>query len=189
MDPFAILLGKRRSIREFLDRDVPPELVKTIIRDTCLAPSAMNGQPWRFSIVTNRERIRALSDESKRSLLSDLERDPASLLQRYGDILRDPNFNVFYNAPCVVYISGPSGLGSLDVDCALAACYFMFAAAARNLGTCWIGLGAHLRDPATLRELGITGGLEIVAPIALGYPKAIPGPPERNKPVILSVLE
>ena len=188
MDSFAILLGKRRSIREFLDRDVPPELVKNIIRDTCLAPSAMNGQPWRFSIVTNRERIRALSDESKRSLLSDLERDPASPLQRYGDILRDPNFNVFYNAPCVVFITGPSGLASLEVDCALAACYFMFAAAARNLGTCWIGLGAHLRDPAILRDLGITEDLRIVAPVILGYPKEIPEVSERNEPVILGIL-
>ena len=189
MNDFQVLLRKRRSIREFLDRDVPIEVVKDIIRETCLAPSAMNGQPWRFSIVANRERIRTLSDESKRNLLSDLERDPASPLKRYGDILRDPKFNVFYDAPCVVFLCGPSGLGSLDVDCALAAGYFMFAAAARNLGTCWIGLGAHLRNPATLRELGIAEGLEIVAPIALGYPKAIPEPAERNEPVILSVLE
>ena len=183
------LMKARQSERKYLNKPVEKEKIERITEAARLSPSACNGQPWRFSIVTNRERIRALSDESKRSLLSDLERDPASPLQRYGDILRDPKFNVFYNAPCVVYISGPSGLGSLDVDCALAACYFMFAAAARNLGTCWIGLGAHLRNPATLRELGIMEGLEIVAPIALGYPKAIPGPSERNEPVILGVLE
>jgi nitroreductase len=65
----------------------------------------------------------------------------------------------------------------------------MFAAAARNLGTCWIGLGAHLRDPATLNNLGITGDLQIVAPIIVGYPKEMPEVPERNEPVILGVLK
>jgi nitroreductase len=189
MKDFQALLGTRRSIREFQDKEVPLDLVREIIRETCLAPSAMNGQPWRFSIVTNREKIKKLSDESKKNLLSDLEADPSSPIKRYEDILRNPGFNVFYNAPCVVYISGPSGLGSLDVDCSLAACYFMFAAAARNLGTCWIGLGAHLRDSAILKNLGITGDLQIVAPIILGYPKEIPEVTERNEPVILGILE
>jgi nitroreductase len=65
----------------------------------------------------------------------------------------------------------------------------MFAAAARNLGTCWIGLGAHLVNPAILKELGIDGSLQIVAPIILGYPKEIPDVPERNEPVILGVIQ
>jgi nitroreductase len=182
MKDFQALLGTRRSIREFQDRAVPLDLVREIIRETCLAPSAMNGQPWRFSIVTNREKIKKLSDESKKNLLSDLEADPSSPIKRYEDILRNPGFNVFY-------ICGPSGLGSLDVDCALAACYFMFAAAAKNLGTCWIGLGAHLRDSAILKDMGITGDLQIVAPIILGYPKAIPEASERSEPVILGILK
>ena len=188
MNDYETLLRRRRSVREFQNREVPLDLVLEMIRETCLAPSAMNGQPWRFSIVTKSEAVKALSDESKRNLLADLEADPSSPLRRYGDILRDPKFNVFYNAPCVVFITGPSGLASLEVDCALAACYFMFAAAARNLGTCWIGLGAHLRDPAILRDLGITEDLRIVAPIILGYPKEIPEVSERNEPVILGIL-
>jgi nitroreductase len=189
MNDYETLLRRRRSVREFQSREVPLDLVREIIRESCLAPCAMNGQPWRFSIVTKREEIKALSDESKKNLLSDLAADPTSPLQRYGDILRDPGFNVFYNAPCAVFISGPAGLASLEADCALAACYFMFAAAARNLGTCWIGLGTHLRDTVILRKLGIAEGLRIVAPIILGYPKEIPDVPERNEPVILSILQ
>jgi nitroreductase len=69
MKDFQALLGTRRSIREFQDKEVPLDLVREIIRETCLAPSAMNGQPWRFSIVTNREKIKKLSDESKKSPL------------------------------------------------------------------------------------------------------------------------
>jgi len=189
LNEYETLLRRRRSVREFQNREVPLDLVREMIRETCLAPSAMNGQPWRFSVVTNREKIKELSDESKKNLLSDLKANPSSPLQRYGDILRDPQFNVFYNAPCLVYVCGPSELGSLEVDCSLAACYFMFAAVARHLGTCWIGLGAHLRNPSTLDNLGVTRDLQIVAPIILGYPKEIPEVPERNEPVILGILK
>jgi nitroreductase len=64
----------------------------------------------------------------------------------------------------------------------------MFSAAARGLGTCWVALGANLRDPALLGELGITADLRIVAPVIVGFPKAVPELPERNEPVILGVL-
>lgn len=188
MHDFQSLLRERRSIREFVDRDVPPEIIRDILRETCLAPSAMNRQPWRFSVVTDRSTIRRLSEESKKNLLADLEADPASPLKRYEDLLRNPAFNVFYDAPCVIYISGPLAVNSLQVDCALAASYLMFAAAARGLGTCWVALGANLRDSALLGELGLTADLQIVAPVIVGYPRAIPELPERNEPVILGFL-
>lgn len=188
MHDFQTLLRKRRSIREFADREVPAEIIRDILRETCLAPSAMNRQPWRFSVVANRLTIRRLSDESKKNLLADLEADPASPIRRYEDLLRNPGFNVFYDAPCVIYISGPCEVNSLQVDCALAASYVMFSAAARGLGTCWVALGAHLRDPALLGELGITADLRIVAPVIVGFPKAVPELPERNEPVILGIL-
>jgi hypothetical protein len=36
---FKTLLANRRSIRDFLDREVPLSVVEEIIRDTSLAPS------------------------------------------------------------------------------------------------------------------------------------------------------
>lgn len=188
MHDFQTLLRKRRSVREFADREVPEGLIRDILRESCLAPSAMNRQPWRFSVVANRSAIRRLSDESKKNLLADLEADPASPIRRYEDLLRNPGFNVFYDAPCVIYICGPCEVNSLQVDCALAASYLMFSAAARGLGTCWVALGANLRDPALLGELGITADLRIVAPVIVGFPKAVPELPERNEPFILGVL-
>ena len=64
----------------------------------------------------------------------------------------------------------------------------MFAAAAKGLGTCWIGLGSHIRDPELLGQLGIPEDLQIVAPLILGYPKNIPEPPARKAPEILKVI-
>jgi len=188
MIDFPELLQKRRSIRDFQDKEVPPELVREIIQDACLAPSAGNGQPWKFIVIHNRDWIRRLSEESKKNNLSQIEKDPNSPMKKYEARLRDKDFNVFYNAPCLVYIAGSRDVRSLAVDCALAACYFMFAATARGLGTCWVALGAELRDPLILKAVGLPESSRIVAPIILGYPKSVPAAPGRNAPEILKTL-
>jgi nitroreductase len=185
---YKTLLVNRRSIRDFLDREVPLSVVEEIIRDTALAPSASNRQPCRFIVIRNRERIEKLSDESKRNLLADLARNPGLPLKQYEPTLRDEKFNVFYNAPCLVYVIGPRDLYSLEVDCGLMAAYFMFSAVSRGLGTCWIGLGAHIRDRVTLGEIGVPDDCRIVAPIILGYPAMIPPASERRVPEIAKVI-
>ena len=188
MADFFELLKTRRSVRDYQEREVPLELVQEIIRDSCMAPSSGNGQPWKFIIVNSREWIRKLSDESKGNLISILEKDPDSPMKKYEAVLRNKNFNVFYNAPCLVYLVGSGEVRSLSVDCALAACYFMLSAAARGLGTCWVHQGSDIRDPEILRQIGLPENGKIVAPVILGYPKTPPGPPVRNQPEILRIV-
>jgi nitroreductase len=105
------------------------------------------------------------------------------------DVLKEKNFNVYYNAPCLIFIIGSSSVRSLDVDCALAASYMMFSAVERGLGTCWINLGSQIRDPQLKAVLGIPDGCRIVAPIIIGYPKEIPPASERHAPQILRVID
>jgi len=187
MADFFELMKIRRSIRDFQEREVSLDLVQEMIRDTCMAPSSGNGQPWKFIVINNREKIRKLSDESKKNLVSLIEKDPSSPLKKYEAGLRSKEFNVFYNAPCLVYIVGPKDARSLGVDCALAACYFMFAAAARGLGTCWVDLGSMIQSPEVKEEIGLPDDCRIVAPLILGYPKSIPPSPERT-PAILKIV-
>ena len=177
---FKTILLNRRAIRDFHDREVPLSVVQEILQDTCLAPTASNGQPCRFIIIRNRGVIKRLSDESRRNLLADLARNPDAPLKKYEAALRDDAFNVFYNAPCLIYIIGPQEVLSLEVDCALTTAYLMFSAASRGLGTCWIGLGAHIRGHEILREIGVPEGFRIVAPVILGYPTAVPPASERH---------
>jgi nitroreductase len=153
-----------------------------------MAPSSANGQPWRFIIVNNKDVIKRLSDDSKKNLVTHIEQKPDSPLKKYEANLRNPGFNVFYNAPCLVFIAGPKQVQSLYADCSLAACYFMFSASARNLGTCWIGLGTNIQDPALLKLIGMPDDHKIVAPLILGYPKVIPSAPERTEPQILKIV-
>ena len=51
MTDFAVLLKKRRSIRDYEDKQVPLETIKEIIKEGCLAPSSGHGQPWQFIII------------------------------------------------------------------------------------------------------------------------------------------
>lgn len=182
------LLKMRRSVRDYEAKKVPMEIVKEIIKESCLAPSSGNGQPWRFIIVHDKATIEKLSNDSKKNLLSHLERNPASPIKKYEAALRNPDFNVFYNAPCLVFIVGRSNVSSLITDCALAAGYFMFSASDKGLGTCWIGLGTHIKDPELLKSLCMTEEYKIAAPIIVGYPKTIPEIPERSEPQILGII-
>jgi len=188
MIDFSELLKKRRSIRDFEDKEVPMELIDKIIKDSCLAPSSGNGQPWRFIIVSNKKWIKRLSDESKKNFLVQLAENPDAPIKRYERILRNKELNVFYNAPCLVYIVGPKDIRSVYADCALAACYFMFSATTKGLGTFWVGLGANIRDPEILDKIGMPEDCQIVAPIIVGYPRSIPDPPHRNAPQILEIV-
>jgi len=184
---FQELLKKRRSIRDFRNEEIPLPVVQDILRDTCLAPTAGNGQPCRFILVRDRDLMKRLSDDSKNSLLADLAGHPDSPLKKYETLLKDEAFNVFYNAPCLVIIIGPRGIHSLEVDCALTAAYFMFSAVSRGLGTCWIALGAHIRHRGLLAEIGMPENCRIVAPIILGYPADIPEASERHVPDIVKI--
>ena len=185
---FQELLKSRRAIREFQDKQVPVSVVKEIIQDSCLAPTASDRQPCKFIIIQDTAFIKRLSDESKRNLLSDLDHNPDSPLKMYEGILREELFNVFYNAPSLVFVLGPKDVQSLDVDCALTAAYFMLSATSRGLGTCWIALGSNLRDPQTLEEMGVPKDCRIVAPVILGYPTSIPAATERHAPDIVKII-
>ena len=54
----------RVSIRKYQDRPVEKEKTMAILRAAMQAPSAANQQPWEFYVVTNKEKLQALSEVS-----------------------------------------------------------------------------------------------------------------------------
>jgi len=189
MIDYQDVIARRRSIRQYEDRPVARDIIRELLRECTLAPSAGNTQPWRFVVVQNREWLRRLSDHSKACLLARVEADPEHFARRYESYLRDPDFNVFYDAPCLILVTCPKELKTGPLDVALAAAYFMLGAAARGLGTCWIGLGACIEGPDIRAGLGLTPDDLVVAPLILGYPREQPAPPERTPPQILKFLD
>ena len=189
MGDFTELIKKRRSVREYEDAVVPLSLIKELIADACEAPNAGNRQPWGFIVIANRGMMKRISDESKKNLLADMKGLESPMLRLYRPVLKDKNFNVFYNAPCLVYITGPEDVHSAAADCSLAGAYLMLSAADKGLGTCWVDLGSHIKDPALREDIGLPEDHRIVATIIIGYPRTTPSRPARNKPRILKIIQ
>ena len=54
-----VVLG-RRSIRGYLDKSVPRELIEEVVSLAIRSPTSMNTQPWQFHVITGEplDRIR-----------------------------------------------------------------------------------------------------------------------------------
>lgn len=48
----------RRSIRKFVDKEVPQEVIRDILEAARWAPSGGNKQPWRFVVTQDRAKIK-----------------------------------------------------------------------------------------------------------------------------------
>ena len=57
MDALEALMT-RKSIRNFLDREIPRDVIEKILRAGAQAPNGGNCQPWRFVVVTDQEKIK-----------------------------------------------------------------------------------------------------------------------------------
>ena len=48
-------ISKRRSVRDFSDKEVPREVIENILKAAGSAPSGANKQPWTFCVISNTE--------------------------------------------------------------------------------------------------------------------------------------
>jgi nitroreductase len=55
------LILKRQSDRKYSDKPIEEEKLSRILEAGCMAPSACNGQPWKFVVVTDKSIIKDLS--------------------------------------------------------------------------------------------------------------------------------
>ena len=62
-------LETRKSVRAFLDKAVPTELVNTVLEQAKNAPSGVNTQPWKVAVVTGetKQKLQAKMEETFRS--------------------------------------------------------------------------------------------------------------------------
>jgi nitroreductase len=168
----------RRAVRDYTPTAVDESDIRNVIDAAIHAPSAINQQPWRFTVVRDTKLLAQISAEAKAHTL---RKPPTELASpHFRSLLDDPHFNIFYNAPVLVVISAPAGPWAVE-DCALAAENLMLSAHATGLGTCWIGFAqAWLATPEG-KALLMLGETEIpVAPIIMGHPKSASAAVPRN---------
>jgi nitroreductase len=172
----------RRSIREYTGEPVDEATIRRLIDAAVHAPSAVNAQPWAFTVVRDRPALDQISREAKAHMLATM---PALHADRFRGRLSDPAFDIFYRAKALVVISAKDEGPWIVEDCALAAQNFMLAAFAEGLGACWIGFAqSYLNTPAGKAAIGAPAPWVQVAPIIVGWPAATPAPPPREPPEI-----
>ncbi len=63
---FFKMLDRRRTVREYSDREVPFELIEKAIATAGTAPSGANLQPWRFVVVRDPEIKRKIREAAEK---------------------------------------------------------------------------------------------------------------------------
>ena len=143
----------RPSVRAFLDKPVPEEIVERLLRAAMAAPSAKNSQPWAFVLIRDR---------------AELEKLGAAL----------PNAKMTATAPLALAICGvldkalPGEAHDYWIqDCAAATENFLLAVHALGLGAVWTGVHPISERIAILKEtLRLPDGVEPFCLIPFGWP-------------------
>lgn len=147
---------RRRSIRQFTEKEVKADQLKLLLEAAMAAPSAMNLKPWKFVVVQSPEQL----DQLRKAL-------------PFGKM----------GAPCAIVVCGD--LRSLKKpvterfwiqDCSAATQNILLAATVLGLGTVWCGV-----HPINTIEKAICKALEIpenVIPLNVIYI----GHPAEEKP-------
>jgi nitroreductase len=182
MDLIEAIAG-RRAVREYTTEAVDAQTIRRLIAAAVQAPSAVNQQPWTFTIIRDQAVLDRISRDAKSHMLATMP--PSSNSDHFRSRLGDPGFQVFYHAPVLILISAIAQGPWIVEDCSLAAENLMLAAYAAGLGTCWIGFAqSFLNTSEGKAALGLPAAWAPVAPIIVGHPRAAPPPVPRNEPVV-----
>lgn len=192
-------IQKRKSIRKFKSDPVPEETLMKILEIAANAPSAMNTQPWEFTIITGEalERAKRVNIEKLRSretaspehtvmgwppdgVFRRRQIDLAKQIFQIMEIAREDKEKRtqwmergfrYFDAPAVIIIMVDRSLSESGplLDCGAVMQNICLAALNFDLGTCIEDQG--LKYPRALREIaGIPDAKKIVIAIAVGYP-------------------
>jgi nitroreductase len=176
-------IAGRRSVREYTAEPVSEAVLLSLIDAAVAAPSAVNQQPWTFTVVRDQTVLGRISRDAKSHMLSTM--GAGGHAERFRAMLSDPNFHIFYHAPVLILISGTAEDLWKAEDCALAAENLMLAAYVAGLGSCWIGFAqSFLNSPDGKKHLDLPPNQSPVAPIIVGHPKAWPPRVPRNPATI-----
>ena len=183
----ALELGRRqaqlvrRSVRQFADEPVPPELIEAAVAEALTAPAPHHTRPVRFVWLQSADVRGRLLDRMRDQWRADLSGDgkPADAVER-----RVARGQILYDAPEVVIpIMVPDGAHDYPDAARTDAEHTMFtvavgaavqallvALAVRGVGSCWIGSTIFAAD-LVRDELGLADDWEPLGAIAIGYPE------------------
>jgi len=186
---------ERRSVRNFKDEPVSDHMIRRILEAGRFAPSATNGQPWKFTVVTDP----AMLDEVEQfahAMWSGVhaqyndDEQVAGLYQAFGgdalpngaweprgygrglDQIASKELPTYLGAPCVIFIGTNDELFAPDLHAGIAGQNMNIVAQSLGLGMCWSGFGtAPEYNPDLKAKLGFDDGWKITTSLCIGHPK------------------
>jgi nitroreductase len=142
MDALAAIAA-RHSVRKFVSKPVPKDVLERIVDAGRLAPTARNEQPWEFVVVTDRE-----------------------ILKRIGETTDTGKFIADAGA-CIAVVCKATKY-YLEDGCA-ATENILIAATALGVQSCWVAGDKKAYGPSMLTLLGVPANYNLVSLLALGY--------------------
>lgn len=165
---------ERRAVRKYLDKPVAKEIIEELLDAARMAPSAINKQPWRFYILTNKDTIESFSKQITKAAASHYHLAFAS-----GIIGK--NYNVFHGAPVVIFITAPKDNAWAPLDIGMCAQNIMLAAKSLGLDTCPVGFGKFVEDTEAVTKLGMSKKEKVLLSVIVGYGDEAPEIHKRDK--------
>ena len=192
LDSVDLVLGTTRSVRRKLDfeRPVEPETIEACIALATQAPTGRNAQGWRFLVVTEPEKKRAVAELYRRALAhyralraaEPAAEPPKAAYQQLADRMHELPVLI------LVCVEGRPEALSVAQQVAFygsvlpAAWSLMLALRARGLGSTWTTLHL-LHEEEAARLLGIPEGVTQTVLLPVGYLRdAVLRPAERLAP-------
>ncbi|WP_425594644.1 nitroreductase [Qipengyuania aurantiaca] len=193
------VVRSRRSIRGYLDKPVPRELIEEVLEMAMRSPSSMNTQPYHFHVITgepldrirkgNTERILAGEPDSREFRRGEAfagkhrDRQIACAVQLFEamGIERDDKekrqdwvlrgFRQFDAPVCVIvtYDKELSGSDDTPFDCGAVTTALVNAAWSRGLG-CVINSQGIMQSPVVRENAHIPDDQVIMKAVAMGWP-------------------
>lgn len=154
----------RRAIRSYLDKPVPKELIDQLLDAGRMAPSAINKQPWKFYVVTNKSFLNELSAETSKAAAKHFHLAFASGLLKATDA-------IFHGAPAVIFITAPKDNEWASLDIGMCSQNIMLAAKSLGLDTCPVGLGKFAEETAAYLKFKVSKSEKLLLSIIVGYGK------------------
>ena len=151
----------RRSVRKFKTGKIAPGQVDALLRAAMAAPSAHNGQPWRFVVVDDPMMLSRIADNNQYAAMA--EKAPLAILACAD---RDVPTDGFWVQ-----------------DCSAAIQNMLLAAVELGLGAVWTGIyPVDSKVAAFKHAFALPAGIVPLAAVIFGIPASAPKPADRYDP-------
>lgn len=158
-------ISDRRSHRKYQEKQLEEEVLSAILKAGLEAPSATNRQPWHYSVVQNPELIQEIHEATAQEIVAEDE--------SRSKVFSNPEFQIFFHAPTVIFIFGEKDFSWTHVDCGIAVENMALAAESLGVGSVILGMpkaAFHGEKAEELRKrLACPEGSDFVVALALGY--------------------